>query len=96
MSGSGFNPPGCILKSWSEKVYFAIAGSRLRSSEPPLLLPLCANSPVLTPLPHFLGKEKGFFLEKTQGGGGVVISDPKKYIADFVGSKAVYFGKNAM
>ena len=30
------------------------------------------------------------FLEKFQGGG--VISDPKNYIGDFVGFKAVYFG----
>ena len=31
------------------------------------------------------------FLEKFRKGGGV-ISDPKNYIADFVGFKAVYFG----
>jgi len=33
-----------------------------------------------------------FFLEKCRRGGGV-ISDPKNYIADFVGFKAVYFGR---
>ena len=32
------------------------------------------------------------FLEKFRRGGGV-ISDPKNYIADFVGFKAVYFGE---
>ena len=32
------------------------------------------------------------FLEKCRRGGGV-ISDPKNYIADFVGFKAVYFGR---
>ena len=34
------------------------------------------------------------FLEKVRrgGGGGGGISDPKNYIADFVGFKAVYFG----
>ena len=31
------------------------------------------------------------FLENFRRGGGV-ISDPKNYIADFVGFKAVYFG----
>ena len=31
------------------------------------------------------------FLEKFRKGG--VISDPKNYIADFVGFKAVYFGR---
>ena len=33
------------------------------------------------------------FLEKFRKGGGGVISDPKNYIADFVGFKAVYFGE---
>ena len=33
-----------------------------------------------------------FFWKSSEGGGGV-ISDPKNYIADFVGFKAVYFGK---
>ena len=32
------------------------------------------------------------FLEKSRKGGGV-ISDPKNYIADFFGFKAVYFGE---
>ena len=32
------------------------------------------------------------FFWKTSEGGGGVISDPKNYIADFVGFKAVYFG----
>ena len=32
-----------------------------------------------------------FFWKKSEGGG--VISDPKNYIADFVGFKAVYFGR---
>ena len=33
------------------------------------------------------------FFWKSSEGGGAVISDPKNYIADFVGFKAVYFGK---
>ena len=33
------------------------------------------------------------FFGKVPKGGGV-ISDPKNYIADFVGFKAVYFGRN--
>ena len=33
-----------------------------------------------------------FFWNSSEGGGGV-ISDPKNYIADFVGFKAVYFGR---
>ena len=33
------------------------------------------------------------FFWKTSEGGGGVISDPKNYIADFVGFKAVYFGR---
>ena len=33
-----------------------------------------------------------FFWKIAEGGGGV-ISDPKNYIADFVGFKAAYFGK---
>ena len=32
-----------------------------------------------------------FFWKTSEGGG--VISDPKNYIADFVGFKAVYFGE---
>ena len=32
------------------------------------------------------------FLEMFRRGGGGAISDPKNYIADFVGFKAVYFG----
>ena len=35
--------------------------------------------------------ENGCFFGKLPKGGGV-ISDPKNYIADFVGFKAVYFG----
>ena len=34
----------------------------------------------------------GCFFGKFPKGGGGVISDPKNYIADFVGFKAVYFG----
>ena len=34
-----------------------------------------------------------FFWKSSEGGGGGVISDPKNYIADFVGFKAVYFGE---
>ena len=46
---------GYILRSSSEKVYFAIAGSRLRSSEAPIHFSssLCANSPILTAFQHF-------------------------------------------
>ena len=36
-----------------------------------------------------------FFWKVPKGGGGGVISDPKNHIADFVGFKAVYFGKKA-
>ena len=35
----------------------------------------------------------GCFFGKVPKGGGGIISDPKNYIADFVGLKAVYFGK---
>ena len=38
--------------------------------------------------------KNGCFFGKFPKGGGV-ISDPKNYIADFVGFKAVYFGKKA-
>ena len=34
-----------------------------------------------------------FFWKTSEGGGGGVISDPENYIADFVGFKAVYFGR---
>ena len=34
-----------------------------------------------------------FFGKVPKGGRGGVISDPKNYIADFVGFKAVYFGR---
>ena len=34
-----------------------------------------------------------FFWKSSEGGRGGVISDPKNYIADFVGFKAVYFGR---
>ena len=33
-----------------------------------------------------------FFGKVLKGEGGVIISDPKNYIADFVGFKAIYFG----
>ena len=45
---------------------------------------------------HFLGTfgfaKVDVFLENFRRGGGV-ISDPKKYIADFFGFKTVYFGR---
>ena len=34
-----------------------------------------------------------FFWKGSEGGGGGVISDPKNYIADFVGFITVYFGR---
>ena len=34
-----------------------------------------------------------FFWKGSEGGGGDVISDPKNYIADFVGFITVYFGR---
>ena len=40
-----------------------------------------------------VGAKIDVFLEKfRKGGGGGVISDPKNYIANFVGFKAVNFG----
>ena len=35
----------------------------------------------------------GCFFGKVRKGGEGLISDPKNYIADFVGFKAVYFGR---
>ena len=49
----------------------------------------------LTFLGVTVGAKMDVFLEKVRKGGGGVISDPKNYIADFVGFKAVYFGKKA-
>ena len=47
------------------------------------------------PLGVTVGAKIDFFGKVPKGGG--VISDPKNYIADFVGFKAVYFGeKSAM
>ena len=40
-----------------------------------------------------VGAKMDVFLEKFRRGGRGVIPDPKNYIADFVGFKAVYFGR---
>ena len=40
-----------------------------------------------------VGSNFEVFFEKSPKGGGGVIFDPKNYIADFVGFKAVYFGE---